>query len=548
MKGNLVASTYDVLIRGGRIIDGTGNPWFYGDVALAGDKVAAIAPAGHIDPTSAAEVVDATGHVVCPGFIDIQSHSIMPLFAEGRSLSKVTQGVTTEIMGEGWTPSPFGGRITSPLRSSIVASEVTDEWTERARGWSNFRAWLEAIEQRGVSVNIGSFVGGATIREYAMGWDMREATSDELATMTKVMDECMRDGAFGIAAALIYPPGSYATTDELVEVCKVIASHGGVYITHIRSEADLLLEGMAEAIEIGRRSGVAVEVYHLKASGKQSWELMPRAMEMIDEARAEGIDITSDMYPYVASGTGLTTLVPNWASEGGKLFDNLADERTWAIMRAEMIDPPREAPSMSRSQNLEGVMPVGFVKEENRQYIGKRLPEIAEMRGEEWPDTVRALLLSEGHRISTIFFMMSEENVRRQLKQPWIKISTDAGGIDPTGQTNPTHPRAYGTYTRVLGHYVRDEGVITLEDAIRKMTSSVADRLSLRDRGLLREGMLADVVVFDPETVRDNSTFTDPHQLSTGIRDVWVNGGRVLKDSEHTGAMPGRIVDGPGRR
>ena len=381
-----------------------------------------------------------------------------------------------------------------------------------------------------------------------MGWDMREATTDELATMKRVMDECMREGAFGVAAALIYPPGSYATTDELVEVCKVIASHGGVYISHIRSEADLLLEGMAEAIEIGRRSGVAVEVYHLKASGKQSWQLMPRAMEMIDEARAAGIDITSDMYPYVASGTGLTTLVPNWASEGGKLYENLADDRVWAVMRAEMIDPPLEAPSMSRAQNLEGVMPVGFVRSENRHYIGKRLPEIAAERGEEWPDTVRAMLLSEHQRISTIFFMMSEENVRRQLTQPWIKISTDAGGLDPVGQTNPTHPRAYGTYPRVLGHYVRDEGILPLEDAIRKMTSSVADRLCLRDRGMLREGMLADIIVFDPETVRDNATFTDPHRLSTGIRDVWVNGGRVLREGLHTGAMPGRIVDGPGRR
>ena len=543
-----MATSYDVLIRGGKVIDGTGNPWFYGDVALAGDRVAAVAPRGRIDPANAREVVDAAGHVVSPGFIDIQSHSILPLFAEGRSLSKITQGVTTEIMGEGWTPSPFGGRITSPLGSSIVSADATDEWESRARGWTRFRAWLEAIEQRGASVNIGSFVGGATVREYAMGWDMREATTDELATMKRVMDECMREGAFGVAAALIYPPGSYATTDELVEVCKVIASHGGVYISHIRSEADLLLEGMAEAIEIGRRSGVAVEVYHLKASGKQSWQLMPRAMEMIDEARAAGIDITSDMYPYVASGTGLTTLVPNWASEGGKLYENLADDRVWAVMRAEMIDPPLEAPSMSRAQNLEGVMPVGFVRSENRHYIGKRLPEIAAERGEEWPDTVRAMLLSEHQRISTIFFMMSEENVRRQLTQPWIKISTDAGGLDPVGQTNPTHPRAYGTYPRVLGHYVRDEGILLLEDAIRKMTSSVADRLSLRDRGMLREGMLADIIVFDPETVRDNATFTDPHRLSTGIRDVWVNGGRVLREGLHTGAMPGRIVDGPGRR
>jgi dihydroorotase/N-acyl-D-amino-acid deacylase len=271
-------------------------------------------------------------------------------------------------------------------------------------------------------------------------------------------------------------------------------------------------------------------------------------MQLIEEARTEGIDITADMYPYVASGTDLTTLIPTWASAGGRLFENLADPATRAAIRAEMIDPPREAPSMARTENLDGVMPVGFVREGNRQYIGKRLPEIAAMRGQEWPDTVIDLLLSERQRISTIFFMMSEENVRDQLQRPWVKISTDAGGIDPKGQTNPTHPRAYGTYPRVLGRYVREEGVLTLEDAVRKMSSAVADRLSLRDRGLLREGMLADIVVFDPDTVADRATFTDPHQLSVGIRDVWVNGARVLRDGEHTGATPGRIVDGPGRR
>jgi len=537
---------YDLLIQNGRVIDGSGNPWFYGDVAVRGERIVAIAPRGRIDATNARDVVDAAGHVVTPGFIDIQSHSIIPFFSEGRCLSKITQGVTTEIMGEAWTPSPFGGRIADPLRSSLIATEV-EGWRDEAHSWTNFRAWLEAMERRGVSPNIGSFVGGATIREYARGWDMGDPTADEVATMCRVMDECMQDGAFGIATALIYPPGSYAGKEELVEIAKVIGRYGGVYVTHIRSEGELILEGMAEAIEIGRRGECAVEIYHLKASGKSSWKLMPRAMELIEEARAEGIDITADMYPYVASGTGLTTLVPNWASEGGRLFENLADETTWAALRAEMIDPPMEAPGMARSENLEGVMPVGFMKDENRQYIGKRLPEIAAMRGQEWPDSVRELLLSEHHRISTIFFMMSEDNVSSQMQKPWVKISTDAGGLDPAIQTNPTHPRAYGTFPRVLGKYVREDGIITLEDAVRKMTSSVADRLSIRDRGLLREGMAADIVIFDPETVADRSTFTDPHQLSVGIRDVWVNGGRVLSGGEHTGAMPGCIVDGPGR-
>jgi N-acyl-D-amino-acid deacylase len=533
---------YDLLIRNGKVIDGTGNPWFYGDVAVLGDRVVSVVPRGRIAPEDAAEVVDATGHVVCPGFIDIQSHSIIPFFSDRRSLSKVTQGVTTEIMGEAWTPAPFGGRIQDPLRSSLLAVDI-GEFAEEARTWTNFRAWLEALERRGVSVNIGSFVGGGTVREYARGWDMGEPSPAEVAVMCRMMDEAMQDGAFGIATALIYPPGSYAGTEELVEIAKVVGRHGGVYITHIRSEADLILDGMAEAIEIGRRGECAVEIYHLKASGEASWHLMPQAMEMIDQARADGVDITADMYPYVASGTGLSVLIPNWASEGGKLFENLADEQTRKAIRAEMLDPPLESPAMARAANKDAVLPVGFMKPENQQYIGKTLREIAELRGEEWADTVIDLLLSEHQRISTIYFMMSEENVRRQLQAPWMKISTDAGGLDPATQTNPTHPRAYGTYPRVLGKYVREERVLTLEDAIRKMTSAVADRLNLRERGVLRGGHFADIVVFDPDTVADRSTFTDPHQLSVGIRDVWVNGTRVLADGAHTGAVPGRIVD-----
>ena len=392
---------YDLLIRDGRVIDGTGNPWFYADVALSGDRVAAIAPPGRLDPASAGEVVDAAGHVVCPGFIDIQSHSLIPLFSDGRSLSKVTQGVTTEIMGEGWTPTPFGGRIAQPLGGYIL---LNDENAANVRSWTRFRQWLEAMVERGVSVNIGSFVGGATLREYAKGWDMGAPTADELTTMCRVMDECMREGAFGLASALIYPPSSYATTDELAAIAEVIGRHGGVYITHIRNESDVILDGLAEALEIGRRGGCAVEIYHLKASGQSSWGLMPRVIEAIDAARAEGLDVTADMYPYVASGTGLSVLIPAWASEGGKLFDNLRDPRTRAATRAEMIDPPLEAPGLSRSANRDGVMPVGFLKPENAPYIGKTLTEIAAMRGQEWPDAVIELLLSEEQRVSTIYF------------------------------------------------------------------------------------------------------------------------------------------------
>jgi dihydroorotase/N-acyl-D-amino-acid deacylase len=385
------------------------------------------------------------------------------------------------------------------------------------------------------------------VREYAKGWDMGDPTDEELETMRRVTREAMEDGAFGVAPALIYPPSSYSTTDELTAVAEAIAEYGGVYITHVRNESEQLLEGIGEAIEIGRRSGCIIEIYHLKASGQPAWPLMSKAIEMIDEARAEGLDVTADMYPYPASGTGLNVLVPGWAHEGGRLYDNLADAAVWARIRADMLNPPAGATAMARTHNRDGIMPVGFMQPENARYVGKRLPEIAELRGEDWADAVRGLLLSEQQRISTIYFMMSEDNLALQLRQPWIKISSDAPGIDPAEQSLPVHPRAYGAFTRVLGKYVREEGVLPLEDAIRKMTSAVADRLSVRDRGVLRAGAFADVVVFDPATVADLATFDNPHQLSTGVRDVWVNGTRVIESGAHTNAMPGRIVDGPGR-
>ena len=541
--------TYDLLITGGKIVDGTGNPWFYGDIALRGDSIAAIRPAGHLDPATASETVDASGMIVCPGFIDIQSHSIVPLMIDGRCLSKITQGVTTEIMGEAWTPAPFGGRIPEPIGNSSIL-EGHPEWAERARGWTRFRDWLDAMIDHGVSPNIGSFLGGGTLRRYAKDMDMGSANADELATMKRVMHESMEDGAFGVSFALIYPPDAYMDIDEIVAVCEVVAEHGGVYITHVRSEANQLIEGIEEAIEIGRRSGVSVEIYHLKAAGKDNWHKMPRVIELVNEARAEGLDVTVDMYPYVASGTGLSSCLPPWAAAEGKLFENLADPEMRAKIRAEVLNPAGDWEAMAHEAGPEGVLPVGFEREENKQYIGKRLNEIAEIRGQEWVDTIFDLLVSEQQRIFTMYFGMSEENTALQLQQPWIKVSTDAGGLDPEWavERGPTHPRAYGTYPRVLGKYVREEGVLTLEEAIRKMTSSVADRLGLRDRGLLRAGCMADVVIFDPETIADRSTFEEPHQLSVGIRDVWVNGTRVLSDGNHTGEFPGRIVDGPGRK
>ena len=539
---------YDTLIINGRIVDGSGNPWFYGELAIRGDRIAALAGPGALERRDARQVIDAAGRVVCPGFIDIQSHSILPLMVDGRSLSKITQGVTTEIMGEGWTPAPVRGRNTDPLAHAIFPYPL-DAWKGKIKPWTRFRHWLEAMVEAGVSPNIGSFLGGGTLRAIGKGMEMGKANAEELALMRAVMAEAMEDGAFGVAYALIYPPDAYADTEEIIEICKVVAAYQGVYITHIRSEAEQLVEAMQEAVEIGRRANVAVEIYHLKAAGKANWSLIEPAIAVIEQARAEGVDITADMYPYAAAGTGLTAVIPPWAQAEDKLFDNLRDPAMRARIKQEMLHPSGDWEAMG-SRHPEGVMPIGFQKPENKPYIGKRLTEIAAMRGQDWIDTTFDLLLSEQDRISTIYFSMSEDNVRRQLTLPWIKISTDAGGHDPTWseQYGPVHPRAYGTYPRVLGKYVREEKVLTLENAIRKMTWSVASRLRITDRGLLVPGFFADVVIFDPETIADRATFEDSHQLSVGVHDVWINGVRVLEDGVHTDARPGRIVDGPGRR
>jgi N-acyl-D-aspartate/D-glutamate deacylase len=543
-----MSASIDVLIRGAKIVDGSGNPWFYGDVAIAGERIAEIAPPGSIPSESAREVVEASGMVVCPGFIDIQSHSIVPLMVDGRCLSKITQGVTTEIMGEAWTPAPIGGRNLDDLRHTPFAD--LNEWREKATGWTRFRYWLEAMVKEGVSPNVGSFLGGGTLRQYGRGMDMGPSSLQELDTMRQVMAEAMEDGAFGVSYALIYPPDSYAGTDEIVEICKVVARYGGVYITHLRSEADTLLEALEEAIEIGERSGAAVEVYHLKAIGKRNWHKMPAVIARINEARATGLDITADQYPYVGSGTGLTSVFPPWAHEGGKFYENLRDPEMRARIREAALNPTSDWEPMADLCTPEGVMPVGFEQPQNKQYAGKRLTEIAAMRNQHWVDAALDLLLDEGQRISTIYFTITEDNMAPQLQQPWNKISTDAGGLDPAWAKphGPSHPRAYGTYTRVLGKYVREDKALTLEDAVRKMSGAVADRLGLRERGTLRSGCFADVVIFDPETVSDCATFEDPHQLSVGIRDVWVNGRRVLQDGEHTGAKPGQFVTGPGKR
>ncbi len=532
------------MILGGRVVDGTGNAWFHGDVAFRGGRIARVAGAGLLATAKAAERIDARGMVVCPGFIDIQGQSRAALLVgDGRLVSKVTQGVTTEIMGEGWTNAPANDRTIAEGRQiDPEMASLAGKFT----GPHGFDDWLRAMESHGSSLNLGSFVGSATIRAYAKGMDQGAPSAQELDTMRRVVREAMEDGAFGIASALIYPPDNFVAKNDLIELAKVMAPYVGIYISHIRSEADRFLEALDEAIEIGRLGGVPVEIYHLKAGGRRNWPKAEAAIAKIAAARARGLDVGADMYPYVAGATALTAILPPSASAGGKLFDRLADPGVRAKIRAEVLDQKTEWENMGQLASPEGVLVVGLEKPQNRKYNGKRLSEIARSEGKHWLDAGMDLILTEHQSIGTVYFMMSEDNLKLQLRQPWIKFGTDGSGLDPEHPEVPAHPREYGTFPRILGRYVREERVIPLEDAIRKMTSAVAARLSIPDRGLLHEGFRADVVIFDPVTIADRATFEKPHQLSIGVRDVFVNGKAVVRDGKHTGARPGQIVRGAG--
>ncbi len=535
---------YDVVIENGRVVDGTGNPWTWGDVGIRGDRIVAVTTRGALRGAEARQRVDARGHVVAPGFIDIQNHSWDPvLWKDGRVVSMVTQGVTSVILGEATTPAPSNDRV-EELEEIAKMEPLRAELQRSFRGEHGFGNWLDAIGRHPNSVNAGSYLGAATVRAYVAGQSSAPATAAQVDTMRAVVRNAMRDGAFGISTALIYPPGSYAGTAELIEMAKAMAPYHGGYITHMRSEDDSLFEAMDEAFRIAREGGVRLDIYHLKASNRRNWDKAVGAVARIDSARAAGLDVGATMYPYPFSGNNLGECFPDWAAENGKLFDNLRDPDTRARMLREMADP-NGAPLCQR-EGPTAYMVADLRKPENVKYEGRLLSDIASGMGQPWPEAIVELVLSEGRDPSKINFTMSEDNVRMQIRQPWVVIGTDAGGVDPDSTKYVVHPRSYGTYPRILGRYVREQKLLTLEDAVRKMSGGVAARLGLRDRGLLREGMFADVVVFDDATILDLATPEKPHQISRGVEQLFVNGVQVIRDGRHTGATPGRALRGPG--
>jgi len=540
---------YDLVITGGRIVDGTGNAWYRGDIGVQGDRIVTITGPGMLASAPAAQRVTlAPEMVVAPGFIDIQGHSTsLLLLDDNRIPGKVSQGVTTEILGEGATPAPIARRVLDSTLAANPGAPNTDLMRRFAEP-RGFDHWLTYMESRGPSINVGSFVGAGTIREYGMGTRMGAATGAVLDSMRAAVRRAMEDGAFGMASALIYPPNTFASTEELIEEARAMSPYRGVYITHMRSEADRLLEAIDEAIRIGAEGGVPVEIYHLKAAGQRNWTKAAQAVAKIDSARRAGVDVQGNMYPYTAGGTGLSSCLPPQFAAEGKLFENLRDTTMRRRIREEVARNTGDWEDLCGLATPDHVLIARLTKPENQRWQGKRLSEIAAGIGKDYLETAMDLILSENSRVETIYFLMSEDNVRMQLRQPWMKFGTDAGGPDPGSVRGMLHPRSYGTYPRILGRYVRDEGVLTLEDAVRKASGAVATRLMIRGRGELRPGNFADIVVFDPRTIVDRATFEEPLQLSTGVLHVWVNGVQVLRDGNHTGAKPGRALRGPGYR
>ncbi|MEJ2209717.1 MAG: D-aminoacylase [Anaerolineae bacterium] len=532
---------YDVVIRNGTIYDGHGGPPLTGDVAIGGDAIAAL---GDVGSWRGRIEVDATGLAVAPGFINLLSWANAALLADGRSQSDIHQGVTLEVLGEGWSMGPLNEAMKREMveRQGAIKYDVA---------WTTLDDYLCHLVQRGVSPNVASFVGATTARIHVLGYEDRPATADELARMRELVRQAMAGGAVGLSSALIYAPACYAPPDELVALAEVVAEHGGLYISHIRNEGGRLLEALDELIDVARRTGVAAEVYHLKVSGRANWHKLDEAVARIEAARAEGLRLTADMYTYAASSTGLDAAMPPWVQEGGHRawVERLKDPDIRRRVVQEMRTPTDEWDSTYLAAgSADNVLLVGFKSEALKPLTGQTLAQVAAQRGCSPEETAIDLVIEDDSDVGCVYFTMSEENLRRQIALPWVSFGSDGASLAPEGALGRygTHPRAYGNFARLLGRYVREEGIIPLEEAIRRLTWLPARNLKLERRGSLAPGALADVVVFDPDTIQDHATFAAPHQYATGVVHVFVNGSQVLRDGEHTGATPGRVVRGPG--
>ncbi len=553
------APDYDLVLRGGTLYDGSGGPPVMGDLAIQADTIAAV---GDLGAARGRREIDVAGLAVAPGFINMLSWATTSLLYDGRSQSDIRQGVTLEVFGEGASMGPLNEAmqqdelrdIAARLGSEKAAADVlgipVGADTALALPWTTLDEYLRHLEARGVAPNVASFVGATTVRIHELGYEDRPPTPEELRRMQALVRRAMEDGALGLGASLIYAPAFYAQTDELIALASVAAAYDGMYIAHLRSEGNRLLEAVEELITIAREAGLAAEIYHLKAAGRDNWGKLQAVVERVEAARAEGLAVTADMYTYTAGSTGLDAAMPPWVQEGGFAAwrARLQDPAVRARVAREMTTPTDAWENLLLAAGPENALLAGFRSEALRPLTGQTLAEVAAARGTSPAATAMDLVVEDSSRVQTVYFLMSEDNVRRQIALPWVSFGSDAGSLAPEGvflDGNP-HPRAYGNFARLLGKYVRDERILPLEKAVHRLTSLPAANLKLRRRGALRAGHFADVAVFDPATIRDHATFEAPHQYATGMVHVFVNGVQVLDGGEHTGALPGRVVRGPG--
>lgn len=534
---------FDVIIRGGTIYDGSGEKPFVGDVAIKADRVSKL---GDLGQATAEFEIDAIGLAVAPGFINMLSWATESLLYDGRSQSDLRQGVTLEVFGEGWSMGP----LNESMRADTIKTQGDIKYDVP---WTTLAEFLEHLERRGVSTNVASFVGATSVRIHVLGYADRRPNAEELDRMKALVREAMQEGALGVGSSLIYAPAFYADTHELTELCKAAAEFDGMYVSHIRSEGNRLLESVDEFLQIARDAGIRSEIYHLKAAGEANWPKLDQVIAKIEEARKAGLEITADMYTYTAGGTGLNAAMPPWVQEGGldRWIERLRDPKIRARVIEEMKTPTDKWENLLLAAGSpERVLLVGFKNEALKPLTGKSLAEIAKQRGLSPEEAAINLVIEDGSRVDTIYFFMSEENVRKKVALPWVSFCSDSESMAPEGpflKSNP-HPRAYGSFARLLGKYVREEQVIPLEAAVHRLSGLPAANLRLADRGRLKAGYFADVVVFDPATIADHATYAEPHQYATGVKHVFVNGRQVIRDGEHTGAKPGRAVWGAARK